>query len=61
VEYSLDGQIWRPVFPRDGIADTRSEQYELVVEGMIPARGVSVRATDAMNNVAALQIEAPRR
>ena len=33
VEFSEDGQRWRGVFPTDGIADSRQEHYELVVEG----------------------------
>jgi hypothetical protein len=61
VEYSQDGQRWRGVFPVDGIADSRSERYELVIDGEIGDRGVTVRATDAMNNVATAQVDRPRR
>jgi hypothetical protein len=61
VESSRDGQEWLPVFPRDGIADSKSERYEVVVEGSIGPRGLSLRATDAMNNVATTQVEAPAR
>ena len=50
-EYSLDGDRWQTIYPKDGIADSRFEQFELVLEGE-PARGVIVRATDALNNVA---------
>ncbi len=58
-EYSLDGDRWQAVYPRDGIADSRAEQYELVLEGETAARGVILRATDALNNVASARGEAP--
>jgi hypothetical protein len=61
VEYSQDGQRWRGVFPTDGIADSRTETYELVLEGTVGPRGLTVRATDAMNNVATAQVEPPGR
>jgi len=51
VEFSDDGQRWRGVFPTDGIADSRQERYELVVEGALTARGLTLRAADSMNNV----------
>jgi sugar lactone lactonase YvrE len=60
VEFSQDGQVWRPIFPTDGIADSRSEHYELSVDGPLGPRGISLRASDSMNNVATKQIEPPR-
>ncbi len=60
VEYSQDGQRWRSVFPVDGIADSRTERYELTIDGDIVERGVTVRATDGMNNVATAQVDRPR-
>jgi sugar lactone lactonase YvrE len=59
VEYSLDGEEWRAVFPSDGIADSRTEHYEIVIEGRIGARGLTLRALDSMNNVATIQVDAP--
>ncbi|HUR35166.1 MAG TPA: hypothetical protein VM032_15290 [Vicinamibacterales bacterium] len=59
VEFSQDGEEWKTVFPIDGIADSKSEQYELAVEGRIGARGLTLRAVDAMNNVSTTQVEAP--
>jgi hypothetical protein len=59
VEFSQDGQQWRPVFPIDGIADSRSERYEIALEGPIGPRGVTLRASDSMNNSATMQVEAP--
>jgi hypothetical protein len=61
VEFSQDGQRWRPVFPVDGIADSRSEHYELAIEGDLGERGVTLRATDTMNNVVSAQVEGRRR
>jgi len=58
VESSEDGQTWRPTFPVDGIADSRSERYEVIVQGQIGPRGLAIRATDSMNNVAATQVNA---
>ena len=60
VECSEDGQLWRGVFPTDGIADSRSEHYELTLDGPIGPRGLSMRATDAMNNVATAVAEIKR-
>jgi sugar lactone lactonase YvrE len=59
VESSRDGQEWSAVFPKDGIADSKLEHYEVSLEGPIGLRGLSLRATDAMNNVATTQVEAP--
>jgi len=61
VEFSQDGQHWRGVFPVDGIADSRSEHYELAVDGELGDRGLTLRASDSMNNVVAQHVDAPRR
>ena len=61
VEYSQDGQLWRALFPVDGIADSKVEHYELNLDGQIGPRGVSLRASDAMNNVATTEVDAARR
>jgi len=57
VEYSLDGDKWQSVYPKDGLADSRFEQFELVLEGDAVARGVTLRATDALNNTASARGE----
>ena len=51
VEYSLDASRWRVVHPKDGIADSRREDFEVLLDETEPARSVIIRATDAMNNV----------
>jgi hypothetical protein len=61
VECSQDGLQWRPIFPADGIADSKTEHYELTLDGPLGPLGLSIRATDAMNNVATTQIDPPRR
>ena len=51
VECSHDGLEWRAVFPADGIADSRTERYEVVLDRPLGARGLTIRVTDSMNNV----------
>jgi hypothetical protein len=51
VDYSLDGDRWLPIYPKDGIADSRAEQFELSLTEDISNRGVVLRAADALNNV----------
>ena len=58
-EFSLDGERWQNIYPRDGIADSRMERYELVLEGNQAARAVIIRVTDALNNVTSARGEAP--
>lgn len=58
VEYSLDGDRWQAVYPKDGIADSSFEQFELALEGEA-ARGVIIRATDSLNNVTSARGEPP--
>ena len=58
-DYSLDGDRWQTIYPRDGIADSRFEQFELVLDGEAGARGLILRAADALSNVASTRGEAP--
>lgn len=59
VEYSVEADRWRAIYPKDGIADSRGEQFELVLEGEAAARAVIIRASDSMNNVATARGEMP--
>jgi len=52
VDYSLDGNRWQALYPIDGIADSRFEQFELTLEGDAAAREVILRARDGLNNAA---------
>jgi hypothetical protein len=58
VEYSLDASRWRVVYPKDGIPDSRREEFEVELEEGEVGRSVIIRATDAMNNVATAVAEA---
>ena len=64
VEYSLDADRWRPIYPKDGIADSRLEEFELTIETDTADKAIILRALDAMNNVAtgrAEPVDAPKR
>lgn len=60
VEYSLDASRWRMVYPRDGIPDSRREDFEVTLDEAEVGRSVILRATDAMNNVATAVAEIRR-
>lgn len=60
-EFSHDGLRWRGVFPKDGIADSKDELYELAIDGALTERGLILRASDSMNNVATAHVEPPRK
>jgi hypothetical protein len=52
VEYSLDASRWRLAHPKDGIPDSRREEFEIQLDEAEAGRNVILRVTDAMNNVA---------
>jgi hypothetical protein len=52
VEYSLDASRWRIVYPKDGIPDSRREEFVVSLEEGETGRNVIIRATDAMSNIA---------
>ncbi len=52
VEYSLDASRWRVVYPKDGIPDSRREEFEIGLDEAEAGRSVIIRATDAMENIA---------
>jgi hypothetical protein len=62
VEYSLDAQQWQVVYPRDGIFDGRTEQFELTLADGDAAKGLIIRAYDAKNNSATArgEVTSPR-
>jgi hypothetical protein len=57
----VSGTFFRSVFPVDGIADSRDEHYELPVDGELGDRGLTLRASDSMNNVSTAHVDAPGR
>jgi hypothetical protein len=60
VEYSLDASRWRVVYPKDGIPDSRREDFDVMLDENEAGRSVIIRATDAMNNVATAVAEVRR-
>jgi hypothetical protein len=57
VDYSLEGERWFAIYPRDGIADSRVERYELALEGLPGDGAVILRAADALNNTSSTIVE----
>jgi hypothetical protein len=53
VEYSLGGAAWQLIAPVDGLADSPDERYEIPVASEADVARVMIRATDALQNVAA--------
>jgi outer membrane protein assembly factor BamB len=52
IEYSLDGNEWRPAPPTDGLLDQRAEAFFLRLPSLTPGpHVVTVRAFDAADNV----------
>ena len=47
------------MFPKDGVADSKDEHYELVVDGELGELGLALRASDVMNNVANGHVDRP--
>jgi hypothetical protein len=60
VEFSLDASRWRVVYPKDGIPDSRREEFEVTLDEGEAGRAVIIRATDGMNNVATAVAEIRR-
>jgi hypothetical protein len=59
VDYSIDAERWRAIYPKDGIADSRFEQYELPLDGEAQTKNLVIRAMDTMNNVATARGDLP--
>ncbi len=60
VEYSRDGGLrWTAMFPLDGIADSKSERYELTIDGPLGDAGITIRAQDSMNNADTTHVDLP--
>ncbi|HQZ40703.1 MAG TPA: hypothetical protein PLH72_16855 [Vicinamibacterales bacterium] len=57
VEYSLDAQRWQTAFPLDGILDSRREAFEIRLDAGAAGQTLVIRATDALNNVSASQVQ----
>lgn len=57
-EYSMDGDRWHAVYPTDGIADSRTESFELTLDAET-ATGLVIRATDALSNTTSARGDVP--
>jgi outer membrane protein assembly factor BamB len=58
LELSLDGAPFRPIFPDDGLLDTRDESFRFDLGGLAPGTHIlSVRASDAAHNVSSNALE----
>jgi len=52
VEYSLDGEQWQLVYPEDGIADSRQEQFVVQLENLKKgSHTIRVRVVDRVGNL----------
>ena len=57
IEYSLDGNEWRPAPPTDGLLDQRVEAFFLRLPSLSPGpHVVTVRAFDAADNVGSARL-----
>ncbi len=54
-DFSFDGVKWQPLYPTDGMCDSRTERFEVTIDGSVPF--VMLRAMDAMNNIATARAE----
>ncbi len=59
VLYSVDGEIWYPIFPKDMINDSKVEDYSfnLNVNGLSPKKIIFIKAADEFNNHKVFQKE----
>ncbi|HLO01485.1 MAG TPA: hypothetical protein VK208_23705, partial [Pyrinomonadaceae bacterium] len=56
-DFSLDGALWTPVFPDDGIADSGHERYSVDLPALAPGEHtVSLRAFDSSGNVGTFSV-----
>lgn len=56
-DFSVDGALWTPLFPEDGIADSGHERYSIDLPALGPGEHtVSLRAFDGSGNVGTLSV-----
>lgn len=59
VEFTLDAQKWLTAYPRDGMLDSRRELFEIRLDAAAAGKVLVVRATDALSNMSAGQVQLP--
>ena len=59
VEFSVDGGAWQLLYPLDGLADAPDERYELPLATATTPSQVVIRATDLLQNSAAVPAARP--
>ena len=57
IEYSVDGNDWRPAAPTDGLLDQKAETFSLKLPALSPGpHVVTVRAFDAADNIGSARV-----
>ena len=56
MEYSLDGEPWRPAYPADGMLDSPVESLTLTFPAEAAGKSLVVRAIDALHNMGTADI-----
>jgi sugar lactone lactonase YvrE len=59
LEMSTNAGRWEEVHPRDGIADSLEETYEIPLPATPAGRVIVLRATDLLGNVATARVDVP--
>jgi hypothetical protein len=59
LELSIDGGRWEEVHPRDGIADSLEEAYDIPLPDAVRGQVVVLRATDLLGNVSTARVDIP--
>jgi hypothetical protein len=57
VLYSFDGKLWHPVFPVDGIDDSKTESYDADVKNTGAKKIIFLKAIDEYDNFSVFQAE----
>jgi hypothetical protein len=55
--YSFDGKLWYPVFPVDGVNDSKSESYDVDLKNLGTKKFIFLKARDEFENSSVFQAE----
>jgi sugar lactone lactonase YvrE len=57
LEFAIDGQDWRPFYPKDDLFDTREEAFDLELKELgVGPHVIAVRCKDSRNNVGSAEV-----